>query len=43
MGNEHKILVRTSEGKQPHGRPRGGWEDTLKWIVKKVCQDVKRI
>jgi hypothetical protein len=28
MRNAHKILVRKSEGKKPHRRPRCIWEDT---------------
>lgn len=42
--NEHKILIRKSEGKRPLRRPRGGWNDYIKMDHKEVgWDDVDRI
>jgi hypothetical protein len=39
MGEErrvHRVLVGTSEGKRPLGRPRRRWEDNIKMDVEEV-------
>jgi hypothetical protein len=39
MGEErgvHRVLVGKPEGKRPLGRPRRGWEDTIKMDVQEV-------
>ena len=32
----HRVLVRTSEGKRPLGRPRRRWEDNIKMDLREV-------
>jgi hypothetical protein len=39
MGEErgvHKVLVGKPEGKRPLGRPRRRWEDTIRWMFRKL-------
>jgi hypothetical protein len=33
--NALKILVSKPEGNRPLGRPRHGWEDNIRWVLKK--------
>jgi hypothetical protein len=40
MGNSYKILVGTPEGKRPLGRPRLGWEDTIKKDLREIVLGV---
>ena len=38
----YRVLVRKSEGKRPHGRPRCRWEDNIKMDLQEVgcgCMD----
>jgi hypothetical protein len=35
MRNAYKLFVGNPEGKIPPGRPRGRWEEILKWFIMK--------
>jgi hypothetical protein len=39
MRNAYKILVRTPQGKRPHGRPRPKWEDNIKVNLNETGSD----
>jgi hypothetical protein len=40
MRNAYKILAGKSEKKTPFGRPRRGWEHTIKLIVMEIRWEV---
>jgi len=36
MRNAYKSLVRKSEGKRPLRRPRHGWEDNIRMVLREI-------
>jgi hypothetical protein len=41
LRNIYKSLVRNSDGRRPHGRPRHRWEDNIKMAHKETeCEGV---
>jgi hypothetical protein len=36
MRNKYKIVIRKSEGKRPHGKPRHRWEDKIRIDLREI-------